>query len=167
MTILTISGSSRTDSSNRQLLLAIAKEFSSVTFLHHPLTLPLFLADNDKAPFPEAVITFRQAVRKADAVIISTPEYIHNIPAILKNALEWLTTSGELNAKPVLAITYSPHPPRGEKAMFSLLASLQALEARIVGQLPLYQTEVKVEEGKIVGEEEVLEMIREGVNLLI
>jgi len=167
MKILTISGSSSPSSSNKDLLLAVAKEFPTLSFKYQPLKLPLFLANNDKSPFPKEVIAFRQAIEQSDAVIISTPEYIHNIPAILKNALEWLTTSGELQAKPVLAITYTPHPPRGEKAMISLLASLQALEARVVGQLPLYQTEIKVKEGKVVGEEDVVEMLGEAIKLLV
>lgn len=164
--ILTISGSSSLSSTNTDLLLALAKKFQHIPIQHQHLILPLFSADNDQAPFPESVLAFRQAVAEADGLIISAPEYIHNIPAILKNALEWLTTSGELQAKRVLALTYTPHPPRGEKAMQSLLWSLQALEARVVGQLALYQTELKVENGELIGEEEVLEMVREAVGLL-
>lgn len=166
MKILTISGSSSKHSSNAQLLKALATLRPASLFQYHPVELPLFCADVDNAPYPENVIAFKKALTNADAVIISTPEYIHNIPAILKNALEWVTSTGELQAKPVLAITYTPYPPRGEKAMQSLLWSLQALDARVVGQLPLYQTEIKVVNGKLVGEEDALEMVREAIGLL-
>jgi len=108
----------------------------------------------------------RQQVSSADAVIFCTPEYIHNIPAVLKNCLEWLTSSGELMHKKVLAMTYTPAPPRGEKAMQSLLWSLGALEARIIASLPLYQTEVQVVNKEIQGDIETIEMITEAFRLL-
>ena len=78
-------------------------------------------------------------VAEADAVITSTPEYRHNILAVLKNALEWMTESGELHEKSVLPITFTPAPPHGEYAMKSLLQSLNASKARIVAELSLYR----------------------------
>ena len=56
---------------------------------------------------------WRKILQESDAVIISIPEYIHNIPALIKNALEWVTTSGEFLGKKVLPITFTPHEPRG------------------------------------------------------
>ncbi len=109
---------------------------------------------------------WRKTLIASDAVIICTPEYIHNLPALIKNALEWVTSSGELAHKPVLALTFTPHPPRGEKAMQSLLWSLQALNARIVGQLDLYQTEIRFEGKAVVMEEDMLELVKEAVQLL-
>ena len=67
---------------------------------------------------------------------------LQNLPALVKNALEWLVTSGELRGKAVLPVTFCPHPPRGAEAMQAMIWSLQALDARIVGQLPLYQNEM-------------------------
>jgi len=157
--VITISGSDRPESSNTLLLhnlhsLGIVDvQFSMVDIGE----LPLFTVALDRQPLPKTVINFRQEVKSADAVIFSTPEYIHNIPARLKNALEWLTTSGELVGKPVLALTYTPSAPRGERAMQSLLWSLQALDATIVTQLPLYQTELLIDEDlNMQGEESVL-----------
>ena len=113
------------------------------------------------------VAEWKKALNHSDAVIICTPEYIHNLPALLKNALEWITKSGELVGKKVLALTFSPNPPRGEKAMQSLIWSLQALDARIVAQLPLYQNEMEFdEEGNLVENMQV-EMLREAINLLV
>jgi len=109
---------------------------------------------------------WRKAVAEADAVIFSTPEYIFNLPAVLKNALERLSTSGELVGKPVLAITYLPNEPRGEKAMTSLTWSLKALDSKIVTVLPLYQTDLEIKEGKIIGGEIELDILREAVKLL-
>lgn len=129
-------------------------------------SLPLFQAEQDKHPWPKEVHQWRTAVANADALIISTPAYLYNLPAVLKNGLEWLTTSGELLQKPTLAITLTPHPPRGEKAMQSLLWSLQALEARVVGQLPLYLSEIIVENEQMELGKEIEELLRESILLL-
>jgi NAD(P)H-dependent FMN reductase len=45
----------------------------------------------------------------------------------LKNALDWLVSSGELNEKPVAAISASPLYSGGDKALASLLLTLSAL----------------------------------------
>jgi len=158
MQVLTISGSARVDSSNIKLLNAIALLSPQFHFHHYQklYQLPLFLADDDKAPFAKTVLTWRNEVKQADALIIATPEYLHGIPALLKNALEWLSSSGELFEKPVLPITFTPHPPRGEKAMQALLNTLDALKARVVGQLDLYKNDVKFDkDGKLINNETI------------
>src|SRR5260370_4647154 len=38
---------------------------------------------------PEAVRTFKEAIRHADAVLIATPEFNFSIPGVLKNAIDW------------------------------------------------------------------------------
>ncbi|MEL6926157.1 MAG: NADPH-dependent FMN reductase, partial [Bacteroidota bacterium] len=122
--------------------------------------LPLFIARDDQHPWHPDVLNWRQAVATTDALIISTPEYIHNLPALLKNALEWLASSGELLNKPVLPITFLPNPPRGEKAMQSLIWSLQALNARIVGQLPLYRDDLDFDDQGALIDNEKTELLR-------
>jgi NAD(P)H-dependent FMN reductase len=52
-------------------------------------------------------------------------------PGSLKNALDWLVSSGELNDKPVAAISASPLPTGGDKALTSLLLTLKALALSI------------------------------------
>ena len=55
--------------------------------------LPLFDEDLEceTSGGPEAVQNLRQAVAAADGLLISTPEYNHSIPGVLKNALDWLS----------------------------------------------------------------------------
>lgn len=168
MQILTISGSARSDSTNVKLLNALPKLMlqSNFHYYEHLHNLPLFTEDTDKAPFVDMVLEWRNAVQNTDAVIISTPEYLHNIPALLKNALEWLSSSGELLNKPVLPITFTPHAPRGEKAMQSLLNTLDALKARVVGQLDLYQTEVIFDEEGRINNIEMVELLKLSIEAL-
>jgi len=157
MNILTISGSAQRGSSNDELLKSFAKFFKQHSFIHFGelMDFPLFTPEGDKHP-PEIVLSFKEKIRNADLVIISLPEYIHNITAVLKNALEWITSSGEFYEKKVIAITYTPQAPRGEKAMQSLLASLQALSAKVIAELPLYKSELTItKEGELVGNESI------------
>jgi chromate reductase len=160
MNILTISGSAQKESSNDQLLRGLSQIGSKHLFTHfHRLTdFPLFTAEADKNP-PEIIISFKKCIQDADMVVISTPEYVHNIPAVLKNALEWVTSSGEFNNKKVLAITYTPNPPRGDKAMQSLLWSLQALNATIVAKLSFYKTQLSISQaGELLGDTPIEEL---------
>lgn len=52
--------------------------------------LPLFNQDfeNDK---PEVVRDFEEKIRKADALLIVTPEYNYSVPGVLKNAIDWVS----------------------------------------------------------------------------
>jgi NAD(P)H-dependent FMN reductase len=165
--ILSVSGSSRQASSNSRLLdflpsLTQNLHLNRYLDLHK---LPLFMPEKDHAPFPDSVVRWRNAVSQSDGIILCTPEYIHNIPAILKNALEWVTSSGELANKPVLVITYTPHEPRGSKAMQSLLWSLQALDARVLASLPLFHSGISIDQhGKLINAED-LGLIEEALKL--
>ena len=167
--VLAICGSGNPKGSNVQLLRAIADHFVEdfeIELCNSLGSLPLFTPDKFRNGAPESVELFRSIVSRSDAVIISTPEYLHNIPAVLKNALEWMTESGELAEKPVLAITFTPAPPRGEYAMRSMLQSLKASKAKVVAELPLYQNQMRNEAGEIELNEEHQYLLSEALNLL-
>jgi len=168
MKILTISGSTRSASANTQLLAALPSLAPNHSFERYAKLdqLPIFKAESDQHPWDTAVLDWRKTVAKADALIISIPEYLHNMPALIKNGLEWLSTSGELAQKRVLAITFTPHEPRGEKAMQSLLWTLQALNANVVVSLPLYQNEMEFDSNENLIENESVEMLREAIQML-
>ena len=168
-TVLCISGSPSADSSNTQLLEAITQSFANsfaFEILDGLQDLPLFSPQLQQAGIPEKVKALRAKVAVADAVVISTPEYLHNIPAVLKNALEWMTESGELANKPMLPITFTPAPPRGEYAMRSLVQSLQASKAKVVAELPLYRNEFRTDTGGLVLKDEHRFLILEALKLL-
>lgn len=167
--LLLISGSASENSSNVRLLRAIAEAFADsyrMEVLDGLCELPLYTPEREEAGIPEAVKRLREKVARADAVVISTPEYLHNMPAVLKNALEWMTTSGEMADKPVLAITFTPRAPRGEHSMKSLIQSLRASKARVVAELPLYRDQMTQESKEINLDEACLPLITEGLNLL-
>jgi len=167
--ILAISGSASEESSNTQLLETLRSEFAedyNIRVLDGLWLLPLFTPQMEQVGIPEQVQLLRKAVSAADAVIICTPEYLHNIPAVLKNALEWMTTSGELAEKPVLPITFTPAPPRGENAMRSLVQSLMASKAKVVAELALYQSELRAETSRISLQGEHRFLLQQALELL-
>ncbi len=171
MKILLLSGSPSQDSSNAKLLDAIAvhfaNDFKAYDFIKAPdvSELTIYKPSLDQAPWPANVLSWRAAVKEADAMILSTPTYLFNIPANLKNALEWLTTSGELDGKPLLALTYTPFNARGKESMQSLLWSLGGLNASIVAQCELHQNELSISaDGRLEGDDSI-EMILEALKL--
>ena len=167
MVYLTVSGSPAPNSANSRFLAALG-ELTEARVVAAPdiSQLLVFQPDRDRSPWPAEVLAFRRAVAGADAVIMSTPAYLHNIPGVLKNALDWLASSGELSEKPVLVFTLTPNAPRGERARQSLLWSLEALNARVVAEAGLYQAELDYgEEGK-VGPGSSRELLIEALRLL-
>lgn len=126
--ILAISGSLRSDSTNSYILKSIAElagEKICFTLFTGLDNFPHFNPGFD--PDHVAVAGFRQHIKEADGVIFCTPEYAFGVPGVLKNALDWLVSTGELNDKPVAAISASPLNTGGNHALASLLLTLTAL----------------------------------------
>jgi chromate reductase len=92
MRVLGISGSLRRDSYNSALLRAAAERLpGGVDFVSFDrlAEIPAYDGDLEEGETPAAVADLREAMREADAVLISTPEYNSSIPGALKNALDW------------------------------------------------------------------------------
>ncbi|MBX7244399.1 MAG: NAD(P)H-dependent oxidoreductase [Candidatus Sumerlaeaceae bacterium] len=107
MNILGIAGSLRKDSYNKKLLAhaaGVAKSLGEDIRIHDLIDLPVYNADVEAAGFPPAVAKFREAVEWADAVVIVTPEYNNSISGVLKNAIDWASTSGNKWSGKVAAI---------------------------------------------------------------
>jgi chromate reductase, NAD(P)H dehydrogenase (quinone) len=134
MKILAISGSLRDRSSNTALLQAIAgliPDGASLAIYDRLGSLPFFNPDIDDDHPPDAVKDWRTRLRDANGVIICTPEYAYGIPGVLKNALDWIVSSGEFMHKPTAVISASPSPDGGKKANASLVQTLEAMMAEI------------------------------------
>jgi chromate reductase, NAD(P)H dehydrogenase (quinone) len=133
MKILTISGSLRANSSNTAILQALAglaPDGMNILMYEGIGNLPHFNPeiDNDQLA---AVDDWRRQLQKADGVIFCTPEYAHGVPGVLKNALDWIVSSGEFMHKPTAVISASPSMDGGDKANRSLVQTLQVMMAAI------------------------------------
>jgi NAD(P)H-dependent FMN reductase len=87
--------------------------------------------DAEGAAAPPAVADLRAQLAAADAALLCTPEYAFGMPGVLKNAIDWLVSSGELNGKPVAALSASPSVDGGSRALRWLRETLSAIDARV------------------------------------
>lgn len=115
MHIIALSGALRRASYNTALLkAAVPMAPDGVTLELRTLHgIPLYDGDVEAQGIPEAVTTLREAIRAADGLLISTPEYNNAIPGVLKNGLDWLSRpSGEgaklFGGKPTALIGATP-----------------------------------------------------------
>lgn len=113
--VLALVGSLRAASINRQiaeLAAAVAPDGVTVTVFEGLAELPFYNEEIDDAMSPGApalapVAALRGAAGDADAALVVTPEYNGSIPAVIKNAIDWLSRpfgDGALKGKPLAVI---------------------------------------------------------------
>lgn len=113
--ILALVGSLRAASINRQiaeLAEAVAADGVTVTIFEGLGELPFYNEEIDDAMNADApplarVAALRAAAAGADAALVVTPEYNGSIPAVVKNAIDWLSRpfgDGALKGKPLAVI---------------------------------------------------------------
>ncbi len=159
--LLAISGSLRAVSSNTALLRAAAA--LAPPGIEIPLypglgELPHFNPDLEGKE-PQVVKDFGAQVGAADGLIISTPEYAHGMPGVLKNALDWLVGGFDFINKPVALFNASP---RSTYALASLTDVVTIMSGRIVAEASITVPirELQLDEAGIVAHAEVASTIR-------
>lgn len=98
--------------------------------------LPHYSQDLDLDESPEAVASFRAAVRAADALVVATPEYNGAMPGVLKNAIDWASRprgTAALAGKPVAVLSVSPSPRGAQWAREDAVKVLRVAGARPLG----------------------------------
>lgn len=140
MKILGICGSLQARSGNLALLhVAAASTPRDIEFVVFDglRDLPLFNPDVEVTGAPDSVLRWRRALAESDGVLIASPEYGFSLPGALKNGIDWVISSGELEGK-VAAITAAvPTSERGRRGLQALRDSLLAVRAVIVGGEPI------------------------------
>jgi chromate reductase, NAD(P)H dehydrogenase (quinone) len=165
MRILAISGSLRANSSNTTLLhavAALAPPTIEVSVYNGLAALPHFNPELDIEPLPPPVVDFRSQLRTTDGVLISSPEYAHGVPGVLKNALDWVVASGELYGKPVALLNASP---RSIHAQASLKETLTVMTASLIPEASITVSlrSNKVDEASIISDPEISQALRSAV----
>ena len=95
--VLVVPGSTRTESFAKKLGRAAAKAVDTAggkaTFVDlRDHAMPLYDGDLEAAEgLPEAAVRLRKLVQQHDALLFASPEYNASIPAVLKNAIDWLS----------------------------------------------------------------------------
>ncbi|MEO8276878.1 MAG: NAD(P)H-dependent oxidoreductase [Thermoanaerobaculia bacterium] len=132
--LLGLCGSLRRSSTNRALLEAGVRLAGSLAS-DIPIRLELFDGISRMPQFsPDAegetnsvVIELREAVRSADGLLISSPEYARGVPGALKNALDWLVGGEEFVAKPFALWSASARAVRAQEALVETMQTMSGL----------------------------------------
>ncbi|MBJ8343487.1 NAD(P)H-dependent oxidoreductase [Antrihabitans sp. YC2-6] len=113
--VLALVGSLRSGAVSRQLADTashVAPAGTEVVVFEGLENVPFYNPDIDDADAPiPAVEALRSAAGAADALLLVTPEYNGTIPAVLKNAIDWISRpygNGAVAGKPVAVISSSP-----------------------------------------------------------
>jgi chromate reductase len=133
--------------------------------------IPPFNQDLENQP-PQTVKEFKAKIRKADAILIATPEYNYSIPGVLKNAVDWASRPYGDNAfegKPVALMSASIGSLGGARAQYHLRQSFVFLDMH-----PLNRPEVMMPfsgdnvdaEGNVTNEQ-TKQLIRELLEALV
>ena len=157
--LLGISGSIRSQSNCTAVLRslqALLPDSASIELF--PLDeIPLYNADLDGPAPPAAVAELKQAISRADGIVLCSPEYNYGIPGVLKNAIDWASRPGfksPLRGKPVLIMTASPGAFGGARAQAEIRAAFAAVLARPIARqhvaIPAVNTKIK--DGRIADE---------------
>jgi chromate reductase len=111
--VLGFAGSLRRGSLNRGLLRA-AQELAPPGMTIEPYdlgTIPLYNYDLEEQGDPRPVAEFKEAIQRAQALLIVTPEYQQGVPGVLKNALDWASRPAGrsvMQGKPVAIMGATP-----------------------------------------------------------
>ena len=125
--ILIIPGSMRTGSHNVKLAAAAAYEFAQadvqvtcISLADFPL--PIYDADlQAKSGIPKHAVNLKRMIGAHQGVLIVTPEYNASVPALLKNAIDWVSR------------VQDPHESRGQVFRDRAFAIAAASESRLGG----------------------------------
>jgi NAD(P)H-dependent FMN reductase len=131
--ILILAGSTRKESVHRKLarhlettLRAAGADATFADLRDYPL--PLYDGDLEaEQGRPAEAIVLKELARNADAFLIASPEYNGSYPAVLKNAIDWISRPdpGErslavFRGKPAAIVAASPGPHGGVRGLKQL-----------------------------------------------
>jgi chromate reductase len=171
--ILGFVGSLRKGSYNKALMrAAVALAPDDATIEVFDLEgIPPFNQDLESQP-PQTVKAFKAKIRKADAVLIASPEYNYSVPGVLKNAIDWASRPYGDNAfegKPVALMSASIGSLGGARAQYHLRQSFVFLDMHPLNRpevmMPFAEDNVDAE-GNVTNEQ-TKQLIRELLEALV
>jgi chromate reductase, NAD(P)H dehydrogenase (quinone) len=127
--LLAISGSLRSQSSNTLLIervAAIANDKIAIELFTDLHRLPHFNPDDE----PSTDIFVRdltQRMRVADGFVVSTPEYAHGVPGVLKNALDWLVGTDAFIEKPFAVLRACARSIYAPASLIEILTTMSGI----------------------------------------
>lgn len=113
---------------------------------------------------PPAVAALGEAIRAADGLIITSPEYNYSMPGVLKNAIDWISRIKDqpLAGKPVLLQSAASGILGGVRGQYHLRQTLVFLDAFVMNK-----PEVFVGQAASRFDEKTLALVDEGTRDLV
>ena len=163
-------GSLRADSVNRQIaesLRELAPAGTVIDIVDGLGDLPFYNEDLDGDGVADVVTRVRDRVAGADRVLAVTPEYNATMPAVLNNAIDWLSRPygvGALAGKPFGVIGVTPTPYGGKWAHDDARRSVKIAGAIVVEDVDVSQTSIDVD---VLNDPDVQERLRDALATLV
>jgi NAD(P)H-dependent FMN reductase len=164
-------GSLRADSVNRrlaELLRDQAPEGVTLDLVDGLGDLPFYNEEIDNGTdVPAAAAALRERVASADRVLAVTPEYNGTMPAVLNNAIDWLSRpygAGAVVGKPFGVIGTTPTPYGGKWAHADAARSAGIAGAVVVEDVTVSQSSIDVD---VLTDPEVVGRLRQAVTRLV
>lgn len=171
-----ISGSLRAGSHNTALLRSVAEVLpEGVTFEILSLgDIPFYNGDFD-LPIanerPTPVVQLREAIAKADGLVIASPEYNYSIPGGLKNAIDWVSRGPEspLVKKPVALMGGSPGLWGSVRMQLAFLPIFQAMGMHVIQKPEVLVSQInkKFDDNLQLTDETTRELVRKKIQALV
>lgn len=139
MRILAFAASLRTGSLNQKLI-RLAAEFARQEGAEIDLAefrefeMPLYDGDlEEKSGLPPGAVELKRRVERAEALMISTPEYNFSIPGTLKNAIDWVSRARPIpwRGRSVYLMAASPSPMGGIRSLWQTRIPLEGCGALV------------------------------------
>jgi NAD(P)H-dependent FMN reductase len=168
--VLVLVGSLRADSLNRRIaetLQAQAPEGVTFQIAEGLALLPFYNEDLDGETVPAAATALRAQVAAADRVLAVTPEYNGTMPAVLNNAIDWLSRpygTGAIKGKPFGVVGATPTPYGGKWAHADAARSAGIAGAHVVESATVSQSALEVD---VLSDPEVLARLTDAVRALV
>jgi NAD(P)H-dependent FMN reductase len=149
--VLVLAGSTRKESLHRKLAVQAVEALEAIgieaTFADlRDFALPIYDGDLEaEKGMPAAAKALKELARTADGFLIASPEYNGSYPAVLKNAIDWISRpeAGERHlevfAGKVAAIaSASPGPGGGRRVLRQLRELLDMMRVSVIAEeLPI------------------------------
>ena len=163
-------GSLRADSVNRRIAESLRDQAPAgveVEIVEGLAALPFYNEDVDGENVPEAAAELRAAVAGADRVLAVTPEYNGTMPAVLNNAIDWLSRpygQGALAGKPFAVIGATPTPYGGKWAHEDARRSAGIAGAVVLDGVVVSQSTIDTD---VLGDPQVFGRLRDALGALV
>jgi len=168
--VVVLVGSLRADSLNRRIAETLREQAPAGVLLELVEgldALPFYNEDLDGADVPAPAAALRDQVANADRVLAVTPEYNGTMPAVLNNAIDWLSRpygQGALTAKPFAVVGATPTPYGGKWAHDDARRSAGVAGANVLAHVVVSHAAL---EGDILADQAVVQAFVGAVTQLV